>query len=52
MRYCPILILIDYNIEIQIPKANGSVKTIENLHVVPNSSGGFTWWGKDGVTKK
>ncbi|SUA94206.1 transposase [Neisseria mucosa] len=52
MRYCPILILIDYNIEIQIPKANGSVKTIENLHIVPNSSGGFTWWGKDGVTKK
>ena len=41
-----------YNIEIQIPKANGSVKTIENLHIVPNSSGGFTWWGKDGVTKK
>lgn len=41
-----------YNIEIQIPKKNGSVRTIENLHIVPNSSGGFTWWGKDGVTKK
>ncbi|ROV53655.1 hypothetical protein EGS38_11800, partial [Neisseria chenwenguii] len=41
-----------YNIEVQIPRANGSVRTIENLHIVPNSSGGFTWWGKDGVTKK
>ncbi|WP_312267624.1 hypothetical protein [Neisseria sp.] len=41
-----------YNIEVQIPRANGSVRIIENLHIVPNSSGGFTWWGKDGVTKK
>ncbi|WP_421522854.1 VENN motif pre-toxin domain-containing protein [Neisseria yangbaofengii] len=41
-----------YNIEVQIPRANGSVRTIENLHIVPNSLGGFTWWGKDGVTKK
>ncbi|EGY53368.1 hemagglutinin/hemolysin family protein, partial [Neisseria shayeganii 871] len=41
-----------YNIEVQIPKANGGVRVIENLHIVPNSSGGFTWWGKDGVIRK
>ena len=41
-----------YNIEVQIPKARGGVRVIENLHIVPNSSGGFTWWGKDGVIRK
>lgn len=35
------------NIEIQ--SATG--KTIENIHAVPNQSGGFTFWGKDGVVK-
>ena len=41
-----------YNIEVQIPKARGGVRVIENLHIVPNSSGGFTWWDKDGVIRK
>jgi hypothetical protein len=41
-----------YNIEIQIPKPNGHTDIIENIHVVPDGQGGFTWWGKDGVIKK
>ncbi|SUX36059.1 Protein of uncharacterised function (DUF1557) [Chromobacterium violaceum] len=36
-----------YNIEIQ--SARG--KTWENVHVVPDGNGGFTWWGKDKVVK-
>jgi len=37
---------------VQIPKARGGVRVIENIHIVSNSSGGFTWWGKDGVIRK
>lgn len=37
-----------YNIEVQ--SATG--KIIENVHVVPNGKGGFTWWGKDGAIKQ
>ena len=40
-----------YNIEVQVPKPNGGVKIIENVHVVPDGKGGFTWWGKDGIVK-
>jgi hypothetical protein len=40
-----------YNIEIQIPKPNGGVTIIENIHIVPDGKGGYTWWGKDGVIK-
>jgi len=36
-----------YNIEVQ--SATG--KTIENIHVAPDSIGSFSWWGKNGVTK-
>jgi hypothetical protein len=41
-----------YNIEIQIPKPGGGVNIIENIHIIPNGQGGYTWWGKDGVIKK
>jgi hypothetical protein len=42
-----------YNIEIQAPRTSSSgVKTIENIHLVPDGQGGFTWFGKDGVIKK
>ena len=36
-----------YNVQIQNP----SGKTIENMHIVPDGKGGYTWWGKDGVVK-
>ncbi|GHT96804.1 hypothetical protein AGMMS49545_22840 [Betaproteobacteria bacterium] len=43
-----------YNIEIQVPKHDprGGVNIIENVHVVPDGKGGYTWWGTDGVIKK
>lgn len=41
-----------YNIKVQIQKVIGGVKVIDNLHINPNLSGGFTWWGKDGVIRK
>ncbi|GHU04745.1 hypothetical protein AGMMS49960_20810 [Betaproteobacteria bacterium] len=43
-----------YNIEIQVPKpgSRGGVNIIENVHVVPDGKGGYTWWGTDGVIKK
>jgi len=34
-----------YNIEIQVMKPNGTVKTIENIHAVPDGKGGYIWWG-------
>jgi hypothetical protein len=37
---------------VQIPKARGGVRVIENIHIVSNSSGGFTWLDKDGVIRK
>ncbi|AVR96421.1 RHS repeat domain-containing protein [Pseudoduganella armeniaca] len=37
-----------YNIQIQ----SASGRTIENVHVVPNGSGEFIFWGKDGVIKQ
>jgi filamentous hemagglutinin family protein len=36
-----------YNIEIQ----SAAGKRIENVHAVPDESGGFTFWGKDGIIK-
>lgn len=36
-----------YNIEVK----SAAGKTIENIHAVPDGSGGFTFWGKDGVIK-
>ncbi|GHU12312.1 hypothetical protein FACS1894185_6650 [Betaproteobacteria bacterium] len=44
--------LVVFNIEIQIPKPNGGVRAIENIHIVPDGQGGFIWFGKDGVIKK
>ena len=43
-----------YNIEIHVPKNSprGGMKTIENVHIVPDGKGGYTWWGKDEVIKK
>jgi len=36
-----------YNIEIQ----SAAGKRIENIHAVPDESGGFTFWGKEGIIK-
>ncbi|UPT86955.1 hypothetical protein HAP41_0000043200 [Bradyrhizobium barranii subsp. apii] len=37
-----------YNIEIQ----SAAGKQLENIHIVPDGKGGFTWWAKDGVIKR
>jgi hypothetical protein len=39
------------NEEVQIPEPGGGVKIIENVHIVPDGKGGYTWFGKDGGVK-